>query len=239
MDYKYTAIILSSREIGETDRVYSFLTKENGKVRAIGRGTRKPVAKLAGNLEPLSQVEIFLSKSKGLGNISGVIPLENFVLIKNNIDALRETLAVFKILEKILQEDQIEKSIYSYLESFLFSIEKSIREEKNIDYQFLKVGLMFKIFEELGYKLEVGRCAECGKKLLPRENFFDFSRGGVICRSCNQGKDNGMAISDDSIKAIRIVLANKIENLVKLKINDREKNNLENIFKNFYRWIWN
>lgn len=239
MDYKYNAIILGSREIGETDRVYSFLTKESGKVRAIGRGTRKPIAKLAGNLEPLSLVEIFLSKSKGLGNISGVIPLENFVLIKNNIEALSEVLAVFKILEKILQEDQREEKIYSYLESFLLSIEKSLQEKKEVDYQFLKVGLMFKIFEELGYRLEVGNCAECGKKLISGENYFDFSRGGVVCRICNQGKVNGVAISDDSIKAIRIVLSNKIENLVKLKINEREKKKLENIFKTFYRWTWN
>lgn len=239
MDYKYTAIILGSREIGETDRVYSFLTKENGKVRAIGRGTRKPVAKLAGNLEPLTQVELFLSKVRGLGNISGVINTNNFVLIKNDIEALQEVLAVFKILEKVLQDDQPEEKIYGYLESFLISMEKSLQEKKPVGYQFLKVGLMFKVFEELGYRLEVGKCAECGKKLQPRENFFDFSRGGVVCRECNHGKANGVAISDDSIKAIRIVLTNKMENLIKLKISEREKNNLERIFKAFYRWTWN
>jgi len=239
MDYKYNAIILGSREIGETDRVYSFLTKENGKVRAIGRGTRKPVAKLAGNLEPLSLVEIFIHKTKGLGNISGVIPLNNFSEIKENIEALQEVLAIFKVLDKILLDDQREEKIYVYLESFLHSIEKTVKEKKDINYQFLKVGLLFKVFEELGYRLEVGKCAECGKKLLPGENFFDFSRGGVVCRSCNQGKANGAAITDDSIKAIRIVLANKIENLTKLKVSEREKNNLERIFKAFYRWTWN
>jgi len=239
MDYNYNAIILGSREIGETDRVYSFLTKENGKVRAIGRGTRKPIAKLAGNLEPLTQVEIFLSKVKGLGNISGVIPINNFALIKNNIDALQETLSVFKILEKVLLEDQREEKIYQYLEAYLLAVDKAVSEKKNINYQFLKVGLMFKVFEELGYRLEVGRCAGCGKTLVSGENYFDFSRGGVVCRNCNQGKINGVAISDDSIKAIRIILANKIENLVKLKINEREKNNLESVFKAFYRWTWN
>ena len=239
MDYKHTAIILGSREIGETDRVYSFLTAENGKVRAIGRGTRKPVAKLAGNLEPLTQVEIFIHKTKGLGNISGVISLDNFSSIKENIEALQEVLATFKVLEKVLLEDQREEKIYGYLEAFLFSIERAVKEKKVINYQFLKVGLLFKVFEELGYRLEVGKCAECGKKLVSGENFFDFSRGGVVCRECNQGKANGVKISDDSIKAIRIVLSNKIENLVKLKINEREKNNLEQIFRAFYRWTWN
>jgi len=237
MDYKYNAIILGSREIGETDRVYSFLTKENGKVRAIGRGTRKPVAKLAGNLEPITQVEVFIHKTRGLGNISGVIPVNAFSEIKKNIIGLEKAFSIFKILERILPDEQMEKSTYSQVESFLVLMDKSIKEKKEIDFQLLKIGLLVKIFDDLGYRLEADKCVECGKKIIPGSNYFDFSRGGISCRECHNGKENKMAISDDAIKVIRVILANKLENLPKLKLKNQEKNNLEKILETFYQWI--
>lgn len=238
MDYKYNAIVLGSREIGETDRVYSFLTAENGKVRAVGRGTRKPVAKLAGNLESLTQVEVFIHKTKGLGNISGVIPVNSFLRIKENVDILEESLLVSKVLEKIILEDQKEGEVYSYFESFLKLANQSAKEEKMIDFKFLRIGLLVKIFEELGYRFEADQCIECGRKPTSGGNYFDFSRGGIFCQACKKNKTGGVLISDDLIKAIRIILANKLENLTKLKLNDREKSNLEKLVNTFYQWVW-
>jgi len=237
MDYKFSAFVLGKKEIGETDRIYSFLTKENGKVRAIGRGTRKAIAKLAGNLETLNQVEVFISKSKGLGNISGVIPVNVFSGIKNDIIILKETFSVFQILDSLLPEEQMEKKIYEYLESFLNLAEENIIKNKEIDFQLLKTGLMLKILEELGYRFEVEKCVECGKKLSSGGNRFDLSRGGVICQKCGYNFSSGLLISDDSIKAIRIISTNKIENLLKLKLGEKNKKEMEIIIEAFYNWI--
>jgi len=238
MDYKYSAIVLGNREIGETDRIYSFLTAEKGKVRAIGRGTRKPVAKLAGNLESLTQVEIFIHKTKGLGNISGVISVNSFSKLKENIDALEELLSISNILERIIQEEQKEEKVYAYFESFLNLAEKSVAEKKMIDFRFLKTGFLIKVFEELGYRLEVDKCVECGNNLTSGENYFDFSQGGIFCSQCKKNKIGGRAVSDDLIKAIRIILNNKLESLIKLKLGNQEKNSLEKLVESFYQWIW-
>ncbi len=56
MEYRYTAIVLGKKEVGETDRLYTFYTREQGKVRVVAKGVRKPEAKLAGQLENLSSV---------------------------------------------------------------------------------------------------------------------------------------------------------------------------------------
>jgi len=239
MDYKYNAFVLGKREIGETDRVYIFLTAENGKVRAIGRGTKKSIAKLAGNLETLNQVEVFISKSKGLGNISGVIPVKVFLKLRENLEILGKILEIFKILEKIVPEEQPEQKIYELLDNFLSLAENSIQEKKNLDFQFLKASFLVKIFEELGYRLEAEKCVECGGKLFPSQSRFDFSRGGIICQECvkNQG-GNFSVVSDNVIKAIRLILANKLENLIKLRLGEKEKKELELLVENFYRWTW-
>ena len=51
MEYKYTSIILDKKDVGETDRIYSFYTLEGGKIQSLAKGVRKSGAKLAGSLE--------------------------------------------------------------------------------------------------------------------------------------------------------------------------------------------
>ena len=65
MEYRYTAIVLKKREIGETDRLYTFMTREGGKVRAKAVGVRKSEAKLASSLETLMLSDIAIVRGKG------------------------------------------------------------------------------------------------------------------------------------------------------------------------------
>ena len=155
------------------------------------------------------------------------------------MDVLEELLSISKILEKIIHEEQKEEKIYLYFESFLNFSERLMKEKKSIDFRFLKTGFLIKVFENLGYRLETEKCVECGSSLTSGENYFDFSQGGIFCSKCKKNKIGGRAVSDDVIKVIRIILNNKLESLIKLRLGDREKNSLEKLVESFYQWIWN
>lgn len=43
------SILLRSRDVGETDRVYTFYTRDHGKIEAVATGVRKIKSKLAGH----------------------------------------------------------------------------------------------------------------------------------------------------------------------------------------------
>lgn len=64
--YIYTTegVILAEKPYGESDRVYSILTREFGLIRASALGIRKEASKLRGALEPfvLSQVSLVRGK---------------------------------------------------------------------------------------------------------------------------------------------------------------------------------
>ena len=110
MEYKYNAIVLNKIDTGETDRVYVVYTREAGRILARAIGVKKPNAKLAGNLESITQCEIFLVKGKGRGNVTGVIPVESFFALKEDIDALEKVFGVMKIFNRLMtQEEKDEK----------------------------------------------------------------------------------------------------------------------------------
>lgn len=238
MDYKYTGIILNKRNVGETDRIYTIYTQEAGKIKAIGKGVRKPNAKLAGSLEPITLAEIFVAKSRGMGKITGAIVLENFLELKSNLEALNRVSQTFKIFERIISEQEQDKEIFEILIGFVRGLDKLISEvgaENKMD--LLLLGFTFKLLSATGYRLEVEKCVNCEHKLQPENNYFSAGKGGVLCRNCHQVENKRIKISNEAIKLIRIFLKNKIANLVKLQVSQKDVNNLKVVAQEALNWL--
>ena len=123
MELKYTGIILGKYDVGETDRMYIIYTKEAGKIRVLGKGVRRPNAKLAGHLEPVTLAEIFVARSRGVGKITGSIVLNNFARIKNNFNLLQKVFFALKIFEKLISDEEKDENIFVLVNNFLESLE--------------------------------------------------------------------------------------------------------------------
>lgn len=239
MEYKYTGIILSKKDIGETDRIYNIYTLEQGRISAIARGVRKPKAKLAGHLENFYLVDLTVMKNRGMGNISSSIVENNFESIKGDFDSLVKVFDASRTMSRLINDQERDSGVFFLFLEYLEVLNKISNSEncsivtKNLVTQ----GFIFKLLDILGYKLEFGRCVKCEKKLSREKNFFDYSRGGIVCRQCSGGINSIFPISENSIKIIRIFFKNRLDNLIKLKINHRESVELKQISEIFIKWI--
>lgn len=238
MDYKYTGIIMNKRNVGETDRLYTIYTEESGKVRFLGKGVRKPNAKLAGSLEPTTLAEIFVAKSRGMGKITGAIIAENFLGLKSNLEALSRINQIFRIFERVISEQEQDKEIFEILLGFMRGLDRLSKEEKSEDkMDLLMLGFVFKLLSATGYRLEVEKCVSCESRLQPENNYFSAGKGGVLCQKCHRQENKRIKISSESIKLIRIFLKNKIDNLTKLQVAQKDMNNLKVIAQEALNWL--
>lgn len=235
MEYKYTGIILNKKDVGEVDRIYTIYTLEAGKIRVLGKGVRKPNAKLAGNLESITQAEIFLAKSRGMGKITGSIAIDSFANIKTNLDLVNKVFYVFKIIARLISDEEKDEKIFRLLEKYLAVMDGLSGEEDRAD--IITIGLLFKILDEMGYRLEVERCVHCEKKLILEKNYFSIARGGILCAKCFQFENKKIPVGNESIKLIRIFLQNKLENLIKLKVSRQEINRLHVVLGEALNWV--
>lgn len=71
-------ITLRYWSVGEWDRVYRLLTAEYGLIDARLQGAVKITSKLAGHLEPFSQVKLLLARRRGPYRIAGVQLIQRF-----------------------------------------------------------------------------------------------------------------------------------------------------------------
>ncbi len=239
MDFKYSSIILSKRDLSETDRIYNFYSKEEGKIQAVGRGVKKPNAKLAGNLEPLTFAEIFVSRRKGLGNITGAIAVNNFSAIKENFSATSRIFWIFSHFDKLITEQEKDEKVFELFLEYLETMEKLSAEKKSEDkLDIVSIGFLFKLAQMLGYKISMEHCAICGKKTeAGNNNFFSAERGGTLCGKCGKMERKKIKNSDSSIKLVRIFLKNKISNFSKLEVPEKDLRELKLIWRELAGWI--
>jgi DNA repair protein RecO (recombination protein O) len=232
---KYTAIILSSYDIGEFDRIYILYTKEKGLVKAIGRGVRKQTAKLAGHLEPGTLSEVYIAKARGMGQITSAIALDNFERIKKYFEKLDEVLKIFKFFTRHFSEEERDEKIFDLLECFLG--DWGNLEDGENQGGILLEAFWWKLFDALGHRPETMKCAICGARLEETaKKFFSSARGGVVCSACFSIERDLAEISSDQIKLLRIFLANPLGKILKVKTSEIELKGLGRIRRNFERY---
>ncbi len=64
--YRDEAIVLRTHKLGEADRIVTLLTRQHGKVRAVGKGVRRTTSRFGSRLEPFMHVDLQLSRGRNL-----------------------------------------------------------------------------------------------------------------------------------------------------------------------------
>jgi len=236
VDYKYQAIVLGKYDVAETDRIYVLYTREAGKIRLPAHGVRKPQAKLAGNLETLAHSEVFVARARGKGRITGVIPVDFFASIKEKIHTMEKVFWVLGIFDRLVTQEEKDERIFELLLGYLRAIDAAEVEDATKT-DIFTYGFIFKLLHLLGYGLEMSKCVACGAMLKPGENFFESERGGTVCAACAARGGKRVKITDEAVKFIRLFLENKIENLGKIKAEEKKLSNLKLVASEAIKWI--
>lgn len=241
MEYKYTGIVLSKKDIGEADRLYNIYTLEQGKITVIARGVRKPKSKLAGKLENFYLIDFTVMKNRGMGNIASSIVENNFPDLHNNFDVLEKVFESIKIFSRLIKEEEKDAEILNLLFEYLEAMDvlaKNKETKENLEKcSLIEQGFIFKFLDLLGYKIETSRCIESGESLSKKNNYFNYSQGGMVCDRYARGMENTMAISNNSIKIIRIFFQNKLSSLSKLEVSKRDTDEIRRMSSSFIAWV--
>ena len=238
MDYRYTAIVLKKREMGETDRIYTFYTEEQGKIQAIGKGVRKPEAKLASALETLSSADIMVVRTRGIGKVAGAVLERSFSHLRSDYGTLTQVLEAVSMLERMVDLEEEDRELFSLLLTFLETGEKVMKEKKVEKIPLLVEAFYYKMLSHLGYELELARCTVTGEKLVAGEQFIlSPSAGGVVTQTGTAEVRDGLAVSENVIKLLRLFYTQSIEKMEKISISPDDLRQLIRFRRLFLQWI--
>jgi len=198
--YKTEAIVLKSSPYGEGHLLVTLLTRDGSKVRAMAWGARKPTSRKVGHLEPLTRVDLALSKGRDMDSISQAQNLEGYVAIKSNLEATAMALYLAELAEAFANQDSPNPALYRLFSVMLREIQSSSPPEVIVPYYQLN------LLKVTGFMPEIYRCVECRKGVTPGQHRFSVDLGGLVCTQCRPTGNVRLApLSIEALRALRFL----------------------------------
>ncbi|MGK2848611.1 MAG: DNA repair protein RecO [Minisyncoccota bacterium] len=238
MELRYNAIVLKKKEVGETDRLYTLYTKEQGKIQVAAKGVRKQDAKLAGQLETLMQGLVIVVKGRGAGRIAGAVAERSGIFLRIDGDILHRVMEAVAMFERLVGWDEADPVLFHLLMTYLVMANEMARKRDTQQVFLLTEGFLFQLFARLGYEIEMGSCVISGEKLKTgNQYFFSPGAGGVLSGNHIHQMTNVFPISEDAIKLIRIFLSHKLESLSRVRTDSSSLRQVRQMSTRFFEWI--
>ncbi len=229
--YRTQGFILKQDNLKEADQLFTIYTKDFGKLKILGRAIRKIKAKLRGNTQLFSFLELEFIQGKSYKTLTNAIVIDKFSGIHKDLEKLKIAYQISEVLDDLIKGQEPDEKIWCLLNETFDRLNDC--KLKIIYYYFL-----WNLVSILGYHPQLDNCVLCRKKLEPQKLSFIPEQGGIICSNCLKDKKEAIDISPETIKVLRLILNKDWLIIRKLKkINESNLNNLENISDNFLNFI--
>ena len=185
-----------------------------GKLRAIGRGARKPTSKMVGHLEPLNRVELALARSR-IGSIDTVTQaqvVEAFPILKSSLEGVSRGLYLAELVDGFGTEGSANPELYSLLLEVLRFLNDQPETDSTLRYFELQ------LLRCSGFMPELYRCVECGVELSPDGHMFSPEVGGTLCSRCTPTGVRVMRLSVQALKVLRYLGTTSLGELHRLRV---------------------
>lgn len=239
MEYRFTGIMLRKREVGETDRFYTFFSREQGKVTAIAKGVRKAEAKLASALETATLSEIMVARTRGTGKITGAVLEQSYPALHHTYEIIREVTRFFVDVDRLVEAEEKDDELFTLLRNYLDAAERAAADGLPIGQaRLLTEAAYHRLFLLLGYQLELRNCIVSHERLRAGERFFlSFESGGVVSAAHVETVRDAQPVSENAIKMLRLMVHEPLAQVSKLILDTQTLDELSRIRSYYRRFI--
>jgi DNA repair protein RecO (recombination protein O) len=179
--YRTEAVVLRRRDLGETDRILTLYTPQQGKVSAIAKGVRKPSSRKAGHLELFTHSQLLVARGRNLDIITQAEAIHDYRALREDLDRVTYAHYVVELLDRFASEGQENQPAFALLVETL----QRLCEAEDLPLAVRHYELRLLVLE--GYQPQFFRCVECGDLIQPVTNYFDPEKGGTLCPRCGEG----------------------------------------------------
>lgn len=175
------AFVLDVVDLGERDRIVTWLTAEHGKKRGVAKSARSKFSRFAGQLQPLSKVDIRWAEKPGreLVRIRDVCLLRPVAGL-DDLEGLLLGAYLAEHMSQFAQEDDPSAPLFRLLDSTLEALASGV--PRALAARYLEVWVL-----RLQGLLPAPReCPLCGRELGDRAAFLE-AESAIVCTECSDG----------------------------------------------------
>ncbi|MDD2806948.1 MAG: DNA repair protein RecO [Patescibacteria group bacterium] len=147
--YLTKGIILKKSDLREVDQLFSIYTEHHGKVSAIGRGTKKMVSKLNGQLSYFGIIYLMLARGKVYDHVAAAEMVINFSSVTTNLKKIVLASFALELVDKLTKLEEPDSRIFSLLSKYLESINE--HDFKDDEWEIIRQAFVVKLLALLGF----------------------------------------------------------------------------------------
>lgn len=214
-------LIIKEQTVGESDRLVTVLTQDEGVVRAFARRAKNLKDSKNAGTGLLCYSRLKLSKGKETYNINEAFPLEVFFDLRRDVTALALAQYFCQLAAELVPEG-VESAVFLRLVlNALHFLCKGTRPQPA-----LKAIVELRMLSEAGYMPNLAYCANCGAYEAERM-YFKVNRGELYCGDCYiDNGDPSCLLSPGALTAMRHIVFSDFEKIFSFAVTPRAQQEL-------------
>ncbi len=190
------AIVLTSLDYGEADKIVTLFTKTHGRLSAFANGARKSKRRFAGALEPSTHIRAHLVETRGdTSRLDGADIQQSFHHLRDDLSHIARAMYCLELCRELTRDHEPHEVLYEALLDYL----KRLDARQAGPTSLLKFEL--DALEYTGFMPRFAPCAICGEPTGPQPR-FDPEHGGVMCAKCSTRQPGGVPVSPQVVEAL-------------------------------------
>ena len=169
MEIKVDALVLRTADYGESDRMLTLFTLQNGKLSAAAKGVRKAKARLNFAAQPFCFGEYVLAQKGERYTVISAFATDAFYGLRMDVGKLYAAASLAGLCDAVLPEGLVNEELFLLAVTALGEMCEKEETEALISF-------FLRLLTLSGYMIDLSACAD-----------FDFSGGCFTCEDCARG----------------------------------------------------
>lgn len=175
--YKAEGVVLRTRNLGEADKICVIYSREEGKLSAVARGSRRSRSRLLSISQPFTHARYLLYRGRSLDSIRQGETVSSFRAMREDLMRMAFASYAAELIDVTVGERQPSAVLF---ETILMAWTLfSEAPDPGLALHWFELRLL----DQLGYRPELEACVSCGA---PVAEGISFSprEGGILCVHC-------------------------------------------------------
>lgn len=190
------ALVLSTVDYGEADRVVTLLTRGHGRLTAFANGARKSKRRFAGAFEAGTHLTVQVVERRGeTYRLDAAEIRQSFHRFRESLPLIARALYCLELCRELTRDHEPHEALYDALLEYLIRLEAKQAGPTSL--------LKFELdaLAHTGFMPRFSPCAICGGPTgeAPR---FDAEHGGIVCQGCAPRVPQGVPVSPRVVEAL-------------------------------------
>jgi DNA repair protein RecO (recombination protein O) len=236
--YRTEAVILRRRDLGETDRLLTLYTPEQGKLWAVAKGVRRPSSRKAGHVELFMHSALLVAKGRNLDIVTQAEAVHPFRALRQDLDRITYAHYTVELLDRFSSEGEENRPVFALLVATL----GRLCEARDLALVVRHYELRLLTLE--GYQPQLFHCLHCADAIQPITNYFDPEQGGMLCARCGEGliARPGMPkrvrpVSVNALKVLRFLQTRDYDTVRRLRLTPETAREIESLMLHYITYV--